>query len=121
HPAGNGDPGVIVDAPPPSQQTYTFVGQMPEFIGDRDAYLSNNLRYPEAARDAGIEGKVVIQFVVNEEGNISDAVVVRGIGGGCNEEALRVVKSMPRWKPGKNNGQPVKVKLTLPINFTLNG
>lgn len=122
------DPGIVdnpgtgtgvVEAAPPPPQIFTYVEQMPEFNGNVQEYLGNKLRYPDQAREAGIEGRVIVQFVVNEDGDISDAVVKRGIGGGCDEEALRVVKSMPKWKPGKQNGRPVKVYFTLPISFKL--
>jgi len=79
----------------------------------------NNIKYPEVARTSGITGTVYVQFVVEKDGSISDVKVVRGIGGGCDEEAVRVVKSMPRWKPGKQRGQPVRVYFTLPIEFKL--
>lgn len=122
------DPGIVdnpgtgtgvVEAAPPPPQIFTYVEQMPEFNGNVQEYLANKLRYPDQAREAGIEGRVIVKFVVNEDGDISDAQVVRGIGGGCDEEALRVVKSMPKWKAGKQNGRPVKVYFTLPISFRL--
>jgi protein TonB len=96
-----------------------YAEQMPEFVGNMSEFLQRNLNYPAAAKEAGITGSVVIQFVVNEDGEISNAKVLRGIGGGCNEEAIRVVKSMPKWKPGKQNGRAVKVYYTLPIRFVL--
>ena len=74
---------------------------------------------PAVAKDNGIEGKVYIKFVVNEDGSVSQAQVVRGIGGGCDEEALRVVKDMPKWKAGKQRGKNVKVWYTLPVYFKL--
>ncbi len=106
---------VIAVATPPVR----CVSQMPDFAGDMGAYISKHLRYPDAARSAGIEGQVMIEFVVNEDGSVSNARVVRGIGGGCDEEALRMVNSMPKWKPGKQNGMPVKVIFALPIKFVL--
>ncbi|MBL7691856.1 MAG: energy transducer TonB [Flavipsychrobacter sp.] len=96
-----------------------FVEQMPQYNGDVNAYLAANVRYPEAARDAGIEGPVQIEFVVDEEGNVTQARVVRGIGGGCDQEALRVVAGMPRWKPGRQNGLPVKVFFNVVVKFRL--
>ena len=74
---------------------------------------------PGRSKDNGIEGKVYIKFVVNEDGSVSQAQVVRGIGGGCDEEALRVVKDMPKWKAGKQRGKNVKVWYTLPVYFKL--
>ncbi|MCS6991710.1 MAG: TonB family protein [Chitinophagales bacterium] len=103
-------------------QIFTYVEQMPEFPGGQAElmkYLQKNIRYPPAARENGIEGRVVLQFVVDENGNISDIVPLREIGGGTTEEAIRVVKSMPPWKPGRQNGQPVKVYFKLPITFKL--
>ena len=103
-------------------EIFMYVEQMPEFPGGQIElikYLQKNLRYPAAARENGIEGKVVLQFVVDEGGNISDIQVVRDIGGGCAEEAERVVKSMPPWKPGKQNGNAVKVYFKLPVTFKL--
>lgn len=120
-PSGPGKVGTGVVAPEHSGSTkpLVYVEQMPAFIGDRDAYINSHLRYPDAARESNIEGRVIIQFVVNEDGTVSDAVVVKGIGGGCDEEALRMVNGMPKWKPGKQNGMPVKVIFTLPIKFIL--
>lgn len=92
---------------------------MPEFNGSIHSYLSKAIRYPQTAVQTGVQGKVLIQFVVNEDGHITNATVKRGIGAGCDEEALRVVKAMPAWKPGKQNGHPVKVYFTLPISFKL--
>lgn len=97
----------------------TIVDQQPEFPGDVRSYLADKLNYPDQAREAGIEGRVVVRFVVDEEGAISQASVQRGIGGGCDEEALRVVRGMPKWKPAKLNGRAVKSYFSLPIKFTL--
>ncbi len=82
-------------------------------------YLTENIRYPEKAKDAGIQGRVVIGFVVMDDGSIVNVEVVRGIGGGCDEEAVRVVKAMPKWKPAVYNGKPVNVHYSLPITFKL--
>ena len=79
--------------------------------------MLQNLKYPAQAKDAGIEGTVYIQFVITETGDVINSRVVKGIGGGCDEEALRVVNSMPLWKPGKQNGVPVKVLYSLPVHF----
>jgi len=115
-------PPVVEEAPPPSE-IFKVVEQMPEFDGGTAAlfkYLSENLKYPAIARENGIEGKVTVQFVVDETGNVSQAKVVRGIGGGCDQEAMRVVGTMNgKWKPGKQRGRPVKVWFTLPIAFQL--
>ncbi len=111
--------GVADKTEPKNEAPVIWVEQMPQFIGDMDVYLSSHLNYPDAARDANISGKVLIRFVVNEDGSVSDAVVERSIGGGCDEEALRMIRSMPKWKPGKHNGKAVKVYFKLPINFVL--
>jgi protein TonB len=103
-------------------QIFTYVEQMPEFPGgltELTKFLSKNLRYPPAARENGIEGRVVLQFVVDESGKISDIQVLRDIGGGTAEEAERVVRMMPPWKAGKQNGNPVKVYYKLPVTFKL--
>ncbi|MCW3123696.1 MAG: energy transducer TonB [Flavipsychrobacter sp.] len=96
-----------------------WVSQMPQFVGDMEAYIAAHLNYPEMARSINIEGTVMVQFVVNEDGSVSNTKVVRGIGGGCDDEAQKMVKGMPHWKPGKQNGTPVKVFFTLPIKFLL--
>ncbi len=103
----------------PKPKILTYVEQMPQFEGDLSTYLASHIRYPEMAKENNIEGRVSIKFVVNEDGSIAAAEVLRGIGGGCDEEALRVLNTMPKWKPGKQNGTPVKVYFTLPIVFKL--
>jgi protein TonB len=103
-------------------EIFVVVEEMPSFPGGDKAlyeYLAKNIKYPAVAKDNGIEGKVYIKFVVNEDGSVSQAQVARGIGGGCDEEALRVVKDMPKWKPGKQRGKNVKVWYTLPVYFKL--
>ncbi|MBC7554258.1 MAG: energy transducer TonB [Taibaiella sp.] len=115
-PKGPTGPAITIAATPVIP---TFIEQMPLFDGDLNAYLSANLEYPEMARNAGVEGRVAVTFIVNEDGSISDVAITRGIGAGCNEEALRVIQKMPRWKPGKNNGKPAKVYYTQPISFRL--
>ena len=95
---------------------------MPEFPGGQiafDEFLNRNLTYPTMAKENGIQGKVWIGFMVDKLGNISNVEVLKGIGGGCDEEAKRVVEMMPRWKPGTQDGKPVNVKFRFPINFTL--
>ena len=105
-----------------TSETFLFVEQMPEFNNGYPGllqYLQKNLKYPVVARQNGISGKVIIQFIVTAEGKIKDAKVIRGIGGGCDQEAMRVVMSMPDWKPGRHNGHAVPVRFTLPISFEL--
>lgn len=96
--------------------------ESPEYPGGMEAlykYLAENIHYPEQAKNDQIQGRVVISFVVEKDGGISDAKVVRGIGGGCDEEALRVVNAMPKWTPGKMRGEVVRVNFHLPITFKL--
>lgn len=104
------------------EEIFTIVEKMPAFPGGIEAlfqYLGQNIEYPAMAKDARIEGKVYITFVVNAKGEIDNVVVLRGIGGGCDEEAVRVIKSMPAWEPGRQRGKPVKVQYNLPVNFIL--
>ncbi len=105
-----------------TQEIFYVVESSPEFPGgDANLYkfLADNLKYPVAAREAGISGRVFLTFVVERNGSITDVRVLRGIGGGCDEEAIRVVESMPKWTPGKQRGVPVRVQFNLPIKFTL--
>ena len=82
-------------------------------------YLSNNLKYPTQARRMGVEGTVIVVFVINTNGSIQDVEVLRGIGGGCDEEAVKVVTNAPKWEPGKQRGKPVRTRMRLPIRFKL--
>jgi len=116
-PKGGTSTSVITDNKP--APIPTWVEQMPAFNGDMNAYLNKNLHYPDMARENGIEGKVIIRFIVNEDGSVSDVTVVRSVGGGCDAEAVRIVSGMPKWKPGKQNGKEVKVIFNLPIVFKL--
>jgi len=84
-------------------------------------YLSKNLHYPDSARKNNTEGRVEVKFVVNEDGRISDCVISRGIGSGCDEEALRLVKTMPPWKPVVQNGSAIKVTRTISLYFDFDG
>lgn len=102
----------------PDEDFFVVVEQMPELVGGISA-IQGRIRYPEMARIAGIEGRVFVQFIVNERGEVEDPVVVRGIGGGCDEEALRVVKDA-KFQPGLQRGRPVRVQYSLPIVFVLN-
>ena len=94
----------------------------PEFPGGMEAmmkYLAENIKYPEQAKSEGIQGRVFVRFVIEADGSVTNAQVLRGIGGGCDEEALRVVNAMPNWTPGKQQGKPVRVQFNLPITFKL--
>jgi periplasmic protein TonB len=112
-----------LDLPPPPQEDeeeedfFTVVENMPELIGGL-AELQSRIEYPEQARRAGIEGRVYVQFIVNEEGQVEDPEVIRGIGGGCDEEAIRAVKQA-EFRPGMQRGRPVRVQYSLPIVFQL--
>lgn len=117
-PNGSSGTGLIESHAHPSTP-FIIVEQMPVPSGDINEYLGKNIKYPEVARENNIQGKVLIQFIINEDGTLSDLKIVRNIGGGCDEEALRVVAAMPKWKPGKQNGKNVKVQFTLPIYFKL--
>ncbi|MBP5540204.1 MAG: M56 family metallopeptidase [Bacteroidales bacterium] len=105
-----------------TDQVFQVVEVDPEFPGGMEAlikYLSENIKYPEQAKKDKIQGKVYISFVVEKDGSVADAKVLRGIGGGCDEEALRVVKGMPKWNPATVNGKPVNVQYALPVIFKL--
>jgi protein TonB len=96
--------------------------EMPMFPGGNCAllsYLSGNVKYPLIAQENGIQGKVFIQFVVDEQGSISEVQVLRGVDVALDNEALRVVRQMPKWKPGRQGGKAVKVRYTVPISFKL--
>ena len=102
--------------------TLFFVEQKPEFENGEKAlydFLGKNIVYPAIARENGIMGTVFVGFVVSKDGTIRNVEIKRGIGGGCNEEAIRVIKLMPKWKPGKQNGKAVNVAFTLPVKFRL--
>lgn len=104
------------------QQIFMVVESMPEFPGGETAlhqYLAENIKYPQMAKESGIQGRVFVTFVVERNGKVTDVKVLRGIGGGCDEEAIRVVQNMPSWTPGKQRGKPVRVQFNLPVKFTL--
>ena len=101
---------------------YIVVDQMPEFPGgDKGLYqfIADNIKYPAEAKEEGIRGRVFVNFIVEPDGSVSDIRVLRGIGGGCDEEAVRVVESLPRFKPGIQDGEAVKVSYTVPVFFRL--
>jgi protein TonB len=105
------------------EEVFLVVEEMPEPEGGMagmQKFIAKNIQYPRQASQMGLEGRVIVSFVVNASGEIENPEVVKGIGGGCDEEAVRVIKLLPKWKPGKQNGRPVKVKYTVPIKFTLN-
>jgi protein TonB len=103
-------------------KVFFIVEEMPEFPGGdlaRARWLADNIKYPRIAQENGIQGKVYISFVVGKDGAISNASVARGVDPSLDQEALRVVNQMPKWKPGKQRGEPVNVSFTVPINFVL--
>ena len=105
------------------QQIFQVVEENPEFPGGMKEcmkFLSNNIKYPQISQENGVQGRVIIQFVVNADGSIVDPVVVRGVDPYLDKEALRVIKLMPKWKPGKQRGKAVRVRYTQPVLFRLN-
>jgi periplasmic protein TonB len=121
-PVGSGEGEKEVKKIEEDETPLLFVEQAPEFVNGLNAmykFLKENMKYPAVARENGIEGSVYVGFVVGKDGTIRDVKVKRGIGGGCNEEAIRVVELMPKWNPGKQNGKAVNVSFTIPIKFKL--
>ena len=107
---------------PDKNGVYQIVEEIPQFPGGEKAlmeYMAKNLTYPQEARDKGIDGRVFVGMVIEKDGSVSNVKVLRGIGSGCDEEAVRVIKSMPKWKPGMQDGKPVRVSYQIPINFKL--
>lgn len=120
--------GQKIDAPPPpppvEEPTYDLaaVQEQPDFPGGMAKmyeYLQKNTKYPDMEFDAGIQGKVYVEFVVERDGSVEDVKIRRGVSPGLDKEALRAVKSMPKWSPGKMNGKAVKVRFTIPVDFKL--
>lgn len=104
-------------------QVFLMVEQMPEFKGGEVqmmTYIYDNIKYPQMARESGVQGTVFVKFVVEKDGSVSNVEILRGIGAGCDEEAVRVIKNMPKWNPGKQNGLAVRVYFNIPIKFKLN-
>ena len=105
-----------------TEPVFTMVEKMPEYTGGDEArikFLVENVKYPPDAMKKGIQGKVFVTFVIKKDGTVSDVKILRGIGGGCDEEAMRVIKLMPKWIPGEQAGKPVDVQFNLPIKFAL--
>ena len=113
---------VITKAPEAEEKPYTMVEQMPQFPGgDREllSFIAKNLRYPTIAQENGIQGKVFVRFVVSATGDVKDVKVMRSLDPYCDKEAIRVIQSLPKWIPGKQNGRNVPVYYTVPITFKL--
>jgi len=103
-------------------EVFQLVEKMPQFPGGEEAlieYLVNNIRYPKEAKESNIQGTVYLSFVIEIDGTVTNVKVLRGIGGGCDEEAVRVIEGMPKWTPGYQRGKPVRVQYNLPIKFVL--
>ena len=116
-------PVQVVEEEPEEQTIFEVVEQMPEFPNGGMAglmqYLSKNIKYPTIAQENGTQGRVTVQFVVNKDGSIVDAKVLRGVDPYLDKEAVRVIMGMPKWKPGMQRGKPVRVKYTVPVMFRL--
>ena len=105
------------------EEVFYIVENMPEFPGGDVAlrtYIAQNVKYPEIAKENGLSGKVFVQFVINQKGEVQDVKIARGVDPALDKEAFRVVQNLPKWKPGSQRGKPVKVSYTVPINFQLN-
>jgi len=105
-----------------TDKVYTIVEDQPKYIGGLDKmreFISNNMQYPDKARQQGIQGSVFVSFIVDGTGAISDVQIVKGISPECNDEAIRIVKLMPNWIPGTQDGKNVKVRFVLPFKFAL--
>jgi protein TonB len=112
----------LPDPEPEIDEIFIVVENEPMFVGGETAridFLRKNIVYPQIAREAGIQGIVFTTFVIEKNGMVSDVKILRGIGGGCDEESLRVIKAMPRWNPGLQRGKAVRVQFNMPIKFTL--
>jgi protein TonB len=114
----------IFEAPPEEvvEQPLVIAETMPSFIGGYEEFyrfVGKNLKYPAQARRIGVEGKVYVNFVVDRDGSLSDINIARGIGAGCDEEVLRIIKMSPKWNPGLQRGNPVRVRMMMPITFRL--
>ena len=115
-------PVEVVEEEPDEQEIFDIVEHMPDFPGGQAAlmkYLASNIKYPTIAQENGTQGRVIVQFVVNRDGSIVDARVARSVDPYLDREALRVVNSMPKWKPGMQRNKPVRVLYTLPVMFRL--
>ena len=106
--------------PDPQEKVFTVVERSPEFPGgfqNMKEYLTKNMHYPDAAAKAHVKGKVVVSFVVDHDGHLTNIDLLVGLGFGCDEEAIRVIKGMPPWKPGLQSGRPMRVKFNVSVAF----
>lgn len=116
-----GPPTAVVEQTD-EEEIFQVVEDMPEFPGGMEAllaYLGKNIKYPSIAQENNIQGRVIVEFVVNKDGTIVEPRVIKSLDASCDKEALRVIKAMPKWKPGKQRGKPVRVKYTVPVMFRL--
>ncbi len=114
---------IEIESEPVDDVPFTVVEDQPEFPGGTAAlyeYLNKNIKYPAICRENNIQGRVVVIFIVNRDGSIVEPEVVKSVNPMLDKEALRVISNMPKWKPGLQRGQPVRVKFTVPVNFRLN-
>ena len=109
----------VMEATDTSGNSFSYVEEMPAAGYNLNKYLAKNIVYPRKERKTGVEGRVIVRFVIDEDGMVDDVVVVQKVSPRLDAEAVRVISQMPQWKPGKQNGEPVKVYFTLPINFVL--
>ena len=112
----------VVEEEVVEQEIFQIVEEMPSYPGGEKAlleYVAKNIKYPQIARETGIQGRVFVGFVVEPDGSVSNVKILRGIGGGCDEEAMRVIKSLAKWKPGKQRGKAVRVSYQIPVVFKL--
>lgn len=112
--------GFAQTQPTPDTTIYTIVEKQPEFPGGFDtlkAYMQKTVHYPSEAQKAGVKGRVFVSYVVETDGTITHVQLLKGLDYGCDEEAIRVIKAMPRWTPGGQSGRPLRVKYTLPVLF----
>lgn len=124
---------IAVNVPPPApkeapkeevkqvveNKVFEIAEQMPSFKGNVNQWLASNLSYPAVAAENGVQGRVIVNFIVEKDGSISNVQVVRSVDPALDREAVNTVKRMPKWNPGMNNGQPARVKFTLPVTFKL--
>ena len=121
-PANEGIEGIKGTPINDSTVVYTYVGEWPSFPGGnqaRNKFLADNINYPRAAEKKGIEGRVIIAFIIEKDGTITNVELLKGVEASLDEEAMRVVKLMPRWNPGKNNGEPVRTKHKVDVVYKL--
>jgi protein TonB len=112
------EPEIVVYKKPEILTPLVYATEMPE-LKNMNQFIADNLKYPSLAIEKGTAGVVYVSFVVETDGSVTDVQLLKGIGDGCEQEAMRVVKAMPKWKPGKNHGEPVRVLFNLPVKFRL--